>query len=283
MTPDDETATAEAEAREADAEFGSGFSGKTATPEAKPEPAATPRADGEAAPEFVQITKKEWDEVRAAHARTASYDAQFSKAFGTIGNIQKVLNDIQRGGKVEISDAAFAELDRDFPELAKQLRAAMAGVKVGIHGTGQPVAAIDDNRIETMMASYTAKRELEVLEDQHPDWRQIVGAIDASREQPDPDNPFRKWLSGKDLAYQDRINATESAAVIGRAITLFQRETKAAAAAANAKPVAPSTPQADARAQRIRDAVQPRGSNTVAGTNNQNDEDAQFAAGFRSR
>jgi hypothetical protein len=281
MLPDDDTATVEAEAREADAEFGSGFSGKPATPEAKPAPAETPRADGEAAPEYAQITKKDWEEVRAAAARTASYDAQFSKAFGTIGNIQKLVNDIQRGGKVEISDGAFAELDRDFPELAKQLRAAMAGVKVGSHGTEQPVAAIDDNRIQTMMQAYVARREIETLDGVWPNWRNLTGAVDASKETPDPEHPFRKWLAGKSPEYQEKINNADSALVIDRAIRTFERETKAAA---SGKPAAPATtPQADARAERIRAAVQPRGSNAVAGTNNQNDEDAQFAAGFRSR
>jgi hypothetical protein len=292
MTPDDETATVEAEAREADAEFGSGFSGKPAekpaagakTETAAPEGATA--AEAEPAPEFVQITKKDWEDVRAAAARTASYDAQFSKLYGTLGNQQKLVAALQKqtpeGGKVEIPKDAFSAMERDFPELAAQTRAALEAALSGIHGTGN-AAATDDGKIETMMQAYVAKRELEALEDQFPDWRQTVGAVDATREQPDPDHPFRKWLASKNLAYQNRINSTESAAVIGRAISMFQAETKAAAAKANAKPAAPATPQADARAQRLRDAVQPRGSNAVAGTNNPNDEDAQFAAGFRSR
>jgi hypothetical protein len=291
MNPDDETATVEAEAREADAEFGSGFSGKPAekpAAQAKPETAApegATAAEAEPAPEYVQITKKDWEDVRAAAARTASYDAQFSKLYGTLGNQQKLVAALQKqtpeGRKVEIPNSAFTELDRDFPELAKQLRGALEVALVGVHGTST-AAATDDGKIETMMQAYVARREIETLDGVWPNWRKLTGAVDASKETPDPEHPFRKWLAGKSLDYQNKINNADSALVIDRAIRTFERETKAAATAANGKPPAPATPQADARAQRIRDAVQPRGSNAVSGTNSRSEDD-EFAAGFQSR
>jgi hypothetical protein len=163
-------------------------------------------------------------------------------------------------------------MERDFPELAHQTRAALEAALSGISGTG--ANDVDAGKIETMLASYTSKREVEALEDAYPDWRQIVGAVDVTKEQPDPNNPFRRWLASKDAAYQNRINGSESAAVIGRAIRLFQNETRTPA-----KPAA--TPRGNARAERIRNAVQPRGDGAGAAAGRS--EDDEFVAGFNSR
>jgi hypothetical protein len=277
MNVDDDTATVDAEVDDAD--FASGFSDKpvdkpTPVPD-KPKPAATPRA--EASPEYVQITAKDWADVRAAAAKTASYDQQLSKAFGTIGNLQKLVNGFQAqtpaGRKIEISKDAFAEMEKDFPELALHTRNALEKALSGVTGTG---ADVDASKIEGMLASYTSRREIEALEDAHPDWREIVGAVDVKKEQPNAENPFRKWLGTKDAAYQAKINCSESAAVIGRAIRSFQNETKAVAA----KPVA-VTQRDTARADRIRSAVQPRGDNAGAASGKSDDD--EFMAGFNSR
>jgi hypothetical protein len=264
------------------ADFDAGFEGKPAEPATKkPEPAEAPREEAAPAPEYVQVTAKEWAEIKAVAAKTASYDQQLSRLFGTTGNIQKLLNESKAQAaqsatptarKVELPKDAFAQMEKDFPELAQQTRAALEAALSGIPGSGG--ADIDPAKIETMLASYTSKREIESLEDDHPDWRQIVGAVDITKEQPDPNHPFRKWLSTKDAAYQTRVNGTESAAVIAKAIRTFQNETKALQ-----KP--PVTPRTDARADRIRSAVQPRGDNAPV-TTGKNDDD-EFMAGFNSR
>jgi hypothetical protein len=294
--PDDTTDTAAVESDAiAESEFGSGFAGaeskipdKPGKSDTKPpangkvEPAATPRAEAEPPPEYVQISAKDWADVRAAAAKTASYDQQLSKAFGTIGNLQKLVNGFQTQvqdkppapRKVEISPAAFAEMARDFPELAQQTRAALEAALSGYAPNGADT--VDATKIEGMLATYTARREVENLEDAYPDWRKIVGAVDVSREQPDANNPFRKWLGTKDTAYQTRINGSESAAVIGRAIRLFQRET-----AATAQPKPNGTPARDtARGDRIRAAIQPRGDNAGAAAGKSENED--FEEGFRT-
>jgi hypothetical protein len=304
MTADDTTTTDTAAVDDAasDGEFASGFAGiegkadkvdRSDKADTKPpangkaEPARdASRAEAEPPPEVVQITAREWAEVRAAAAKTASYDQQLSKAFGTIGNLQKLVNGFQTqqaqdkpppARKVEISPAAFAEMAKDFPELAQQTRAALEAALSGYAPNGAD--AVDATKIEGMLASYTARREIEALEDAFPEWRTIVGAVDITKEQPDGANPFRKWLAGKDEAYQQRINGSESAAVIGRAIRLFQRET--ATTAAPAKPNgANGTPAAAVRADRIRAAVQPRGDNAGAPAGKSDDD--EFAEGFRT-
>lgn len=300
---------------ESDAAFGAGFDGVAQTerppgdegkiadkpakldkpaPE-KPDPAATPRAKETPAPEYIQITAKDWADVRAAAAKTASYDQQLSKAFGTIGNLQKMVNGFQAqtppaspatppaARKVEISRAAFAEMEKDFPELAQQTRAALEAALSGLPSSGG--ADVDASTIEGMLAQYTAKREIEALDDAYPDWRDIVGAVDVTKQQPDPDNPFRKWLADKEPAYQTKIHSSENAAVLSRAIRLFQKETAASLAQsglrATPKVNGTRSPHETARADRIRAAVQPRGDN--AGAAASKSEDDEFVAGFSSR
>ena len=262
------------------AAFDAGFEDKPvekAPEKTTPEPATEAREPKVEAPEYVQITKGDWDTVKAAAMKTASYENQFSKLFGTTGQIQKVIGTLQsqtpRGGKIEISKEAFAEMEKDFPELANSTRTALEKALSGISGTGN--GEPDDAAIQRVMAEHNAKvveREIEALEDAHPDWRKVVGAVSVG-EDPDPENPFRKWLGTKPPEYQARVNGTESAAVISRAISLFQRETKA--------PSKPATPARDnARAGVIRDAVQPKGDGG-APTSSNTPEDA-FLAGFHS-
>jgi hypothetical protein len=259
--PEQSDASETASDAQEQADFGAGFDDTKTSPSKsdkseKSDPATQARetveTDEKGADDGpVTISRKEWAEIKAAAAKTASYDQQFSKLFGHTGNIQRLLNEQkaaatpeQRRG--EIPKEAFADLERDYPEIARKMRPVLEHMqRVGANDA-------DTAKLETLWAQQAAKRELEVLEDAYPDWRTITGAVDATTQQPDPDNAFRKWLTSKDAAYQQRVNASESAAVIGRAIRTFQRET------ASAKPVN-GTPRDAARADRIRSAVQPRG------------------------
>ena len=99
-----------------------------------------------------------------------------------------------------------------------------------------------------------------------------MGAVSAGG-QPDPEHPFRKWLATKDADYQNRINGSESAFTIGRAINLFRKETT--------QPKPNGTPRDTGRAERIRAAIQPKGDNAGAPPG-KTDQDA-FLEGFNSR
>lgn len=268
-----ETTTTDAAQESAD--FDAGFL-DVEPPTKESGPAETPREEAIPPVEYVQLTKKEVDEIKAAAAKTASYDQQISRLFGTTGNIQKLLNESkaqaaqsQPGArKIAIDKTAFAAMEKDFPELAQQTRDALEKALSGVDAPDAPT--FDAGKIkETLRA-----RELEILEEDHPDWAQIVGQVAGPNDKPDPDNAFRKWLATKDDAYQTRINMTMSPPVIARAIRLFQSEAKA-------PPKPPATPRTDARAERIRSAVQPRGDN-AGGAPGKSDDDA-FAEGFNDR
>ncbi len=61
--------------------------------------------------------------------RPRNLKQQLSKAFGTMGNMQQLINQVRSqtpaGAVVEITDEDFAELKEDFPELAGHTRAAL--------------------------------------------------------------------------------------------------------------------------------------------------------------
>lgn len=250
-----------------------------AKPETKPAAAAPPAAVKPPEPKYVRVTEDQFATWNAAAAKAASYEAQFSKAFGTIGGIQKTLTTLQtaapRAGKFEIPKDAFADMERDFPELAAQYR---KGLEATLRGfTGAPGAAeLDPELMKRLVVEHATEArvnaEIESLNDEFPEWRKIVGQVDIAKQAPDKANPFRAWLATKDATYQARLNGTNSAAVISRAIERFQSETKAPAVTAT-----PSL-KAQLQAARIKGAIQPRGDGGQAAPSRTDDDD--FAAGF---
>lgn len=235
---------------------------KTIEPEDhKPATEAPPAADTKA-PEYVQLTRQELDELKAAAAKTASYDKQFSTVFGTVGRFEKLVKEVQTQQSEatgKLSSAAFDKLKEQFPELADMTREAVQNALAG------KAPEIDKSEIERLRAE-RLEAEMEALEDAHPNWRELTGA--AAPGEASPEHPFRKWLASKDEPYQVRINKTESAAVMSRAIDRFQSETKKPA-----KP-APDTARADARREQIAAAVTPRGDGARPSTGPTTAEDA---------
>lgn len=133
-------------------EMSAGFDAEAATaaatepvqPEAKedpkPEPApAAPVAEG---PKYVQITEEQYARLNAVADETASLKQQMSEAFGTMGNLQQVMNRLQSatpaGASVDISVEDFAELAEDFPELAGHTRKGLEKIlkRLNVRGTG---------------------------------------------------------------------------------------------------------------------------------------------------
>lgn len=232
-------------------------------------PAETP-------PEYIQLTKQQFERLEAAANRTDDHEKQFSKVFGTVGDVQKIVRTLQggtpRGVAVKIPADAFAAMEKDFPEVAQHMRVALEATLKGMEGTGGASATVDTEAFERKVEERVLRLASEDLEDQHPDWQKIVGAV-AKGEKPDPNNAFRKWLATKDKPYQDRINGTTSAGVITRAINAFKSESKTAPAAA-----VPDS-RAQARASRIQDAVRPKGDGGQPPVKSADDD---FESGFRT-
>lgn len=248
-------------------------SGRFASPKPDQKPAEKP-ADQ---PEYVQLTKQQFERLETAANRTDDFEKQFSKAFGTIGDMQKIVRTLQgqtpRGLAVKIPDGAFAAMEKDFPELASHTRAALEATLKGLEGTGSASAHVDTEAFEAKLVERVLKLASEDLEDEFPEWQKIVGAVDTRKgEKPDPNHPFRKWLATKPQNYQDRVNGANSAGVITRAIRAYQSEIKTPAAPAK-------DPQAATRTSRIHEAVRPKGDGGQPPVKNADDE---FEAGFKS-
>lgn len=223
-------------------------------------PAPTPAAP--AAPEYVQLTKDEHATLTAAAAKTAGFEAQLAKAFGTIGNMQQIVTKLQSqtpsGEKVEVPKVAFAKLRESFPEVADLLEADMAETMKGLRGTGpedaKPEAVMDPAALMKAAKAIDTQRQIEALEEDHPTWREIVGVVDKDGKY-DPNIEFRKWLATQPADYQAKINGAHSATVISKAIDKFQASKTAATPSAPAAP----TPKQVAQKGRIEGAVQPKG------------------------
>lgn len=243
------------------------------TLETEPKPGEEPAAEE---PEYVQLTKKDFERLIASADETDKLKTQLPKVFGTMGNLQQVVTGLQKttpaGEAVEMSEEDAAEMTAEFPELAGMLRTAVNRVlkRQKVKGTGEAEPAkpatesVDRETILKELRSDHVKRELEALNDLHPDWREVVGqklvdgkAVlnDEGKAVIDLNSEFHKWLGTQPEDYQKKIMDTQSASITARAIDKFK------AAKAAAKPFAKQTPapREAARLDRIRENVQPKG------------------------
>lgn len=261
-------------------------------PETKPAAEAAPKAPAQqpepkapeqkaAAPEYVQITKDEHATLMAAAAKTASFDGQFSKLFGTMGNLQQTLNRLQKetpaGEKVELNKVSLAKLRESFPEVADLLEGDMAEIFKGLRGTGPADAdgaTLTAEDMQKAAKAYAVQLQTEALEEDHPTWRDVVGAVDGEGNY-DANNEFRKWLATQPADYQTKINETNSAAVISKAIDKFQ-----ASKAPTPVPPVPPAPKVAARKAVIQSAIQPKGDGGQPPPPKTADDD--FNEGFRT-
>lgn len=241
---------AELEDDKQDADFDAGYTGAAPTTDKSPAVAEVPPEETEAKPaaatpepEF-KISKSDWEEIRAAAARTASYEQQFSRIYGTLGNIQQNLRKPAAEATTEVKDPAVKGVD-------------------------------EDAAIRKRVTDAAVEREIEALEDLHPTWKDIVGVVDA--EGKPPENDFRKWLATQPAEYQQRINATNSSTVISRSIDKF-RDAQTAAATKAAADKAVNAKNA-ARKDLIAAAVTPKGDGRPASQGKTADE--EFDSGFR--
>lgn len=245
-----------------DSDFNAGYAEQTA-PAKDPKPEGS-KEDGTAlaatkpepapAPEYIQITKSDWDRVTAAADKTAGIEGQLAKVFGTVGNVKQIVDQLKaatpQGVAIEMPADLLSELEEEYPELAPRLKGVFEKAFKGIRGTAPAAAQIDPEAIGKAVTDRYVKAEAEALDDAHSDWREIVGAVSDGNY--DANHPFRKWLATQAADYQTKVNTTNSSAVISRAIDRFKAANPASA------PKQPA-PKDTARQDRIRAALTPKG------------------------
>lgn len=281
----------------AEAAFGAGFGDTPPAPvekvvtevpaeavtakEAVVAPAAVPEK-----PQYIRLTKQEWDNTKAAAGKVSSLESQVAKLMGSTPKaeqiVQQVLDNVRSqtpaGLDVEMSDEDFAELAADFPELARSTRAALEKIfrKANVKGTGpaqSPVLPVD---MDAAFEKWQLGREANALVEAYPDWSDIVGRPPAEGASPATDNPFRAWLATQPAEYQAKVGATNSPAVVQAAIDRF----KASEKSTQEQPAAPS--KGAVRRTIIEDAVTPRADgNPPPPTTTMSAEEA-FAKAFKA-
>lgn len=254
-----------------------------ATPEAKtdktPPKAKVETKEDAPETEYVRITQKEFDEMRAATARMVTADKLKDTIGGIMGDLEsRIVRKLQaqtpEGKPVEIPKAVLAKVRQDYPDLADLLEADLAEAFKGLRGTGAEAPTQDAEAIRNIVVAGMRRQAEEALDDAHPSWREIVGAVDENGNA-DPENEFRKWLSAQDAGYQAKINGTDNAAVIARAIDNFL-------AFKEQKKVVTKlpTPKIVARTNVIKSSVQPKGDGGQPPPGKSAED--EFAEGFKT-
>lgn len=271
-----------------DDDFNAGFT------QDAPEPTPTPAAQGiadtpvagaaaapvPAAPKLAQITEEQYQDLlkRAGAIDEVKADAkkQFDTAFGKLGGMQQLINQLQSstqaGQQIQVTADDFEELKAEgYPDLADMQAAGLNRIlaKMKLTGTGQPGAVFGaDQAGEVFDARMTPQREAikqelreefanAALTDLHEDWNAVVRSPE-----------FNAWTASNKIAEKkDRrgVAFAESldANFIGKIISDFKGQRKAAATHTN----------------RLEAAVAPRGSGGHATGPTDDDE---FDKGFKS-
>jgi len=294
-------ATQEPEAQtdaQADADFDGGFVAVTAAPT---EPTASPVADEpqtetpettepaepatEPAPEFVPLTKAQYDELLSSAAQVkeikGALEKQFGTAFGKIGGIERTIRELQdatpKGQTLSLSEDDFEEMKADFPDIAKMTVAGFNRALAKIKGTGpattaQPAQTFDPKQIDALVTErlgpeITKVRQevrqeaaMDVVDSLNPGWRKTVNTQE-----------WKDWVMAQpEEERQTILNSWRPSEVLS-ALTKFNEHITAA------KKPAPK-PKADPKPNRFASNVAPKSAGGVSPA--QPDED-DFDVGFK--
>lgn len=286
-----------------DDDFLAGIDSSTETPsqqepqeETQPEPQAEPAApvvEETPAQEFVQITKADWEAMQARAADIDTLKAAQEKlagtAFGKIGDLQRQLKETETRRGTAPSEASFAKMKENYPELAADLQEVFTSMSAG-------PAAIDQEAIDRLLTERldAARQEdrLEALETVVPGWLNDVKTASfndwmatrpdwkpqyADKEYTDlirrnPNSELSKLIKANPsspVAQFFSSRPSDAAALVGA-----YRKDKSAAVEP-AKPAAPST-----RKQQLAAATTPKSTGARAPVQTEDDD---FMAGIRSR
>lgn len=237
-------------------------------------------------PEF-KISKADYEALLAKAAAVDELRAEQKQikdtAFGRIGGLQQIINELQsstkRGQKVQVTTDHFKELvDEGYEDLAGWTAQAFNRIlsELDVSGTGgnetNPVSQDEIKRIfeqrftperESLKAELRAEMAAETLSDLHEDWRDVVKS-----------DTFQSWAKENkvnDLKDRYGVPFAESidAKFVAKQIGAY-KENLAKLQAAKQKQAA--------RQNRIESAVQPKGSGGLSQA--QSDED-DFYVGFK--
>ena len=284
---------AEAVEQEGQADFLAGFDGPTETPPGSEdkEPSETPPAEEAPAPEYVQITKDQLEDI-TSRLNAAVGRPDLDKAFGKIGEFERRLKDLQQQtpAGVDVTDEDFAELCAEYEHLGPLVKNVIQSVVGKLRGTGAP--KFDPESVKPMLDQHLASRTqaeqesaVQALTEDHPDWRDQMyakaedGTILTNADgSPKYSLEFAAWLEKQPPRFQRRLEGTWDAYFIGDAIEKFQKDKEAQATEPNPQPQANKV--RETRQQRVEAAITPKGAGGNPPPSKPGDDD--FTAGFNA-
>lgn len=243
-------------------DFDAGFDGTDVAPTETPEQAPD-------APKFVQITEQDYQKLMSGATAIdeikAAQEKQFGTAFGKIGGIERIINQLQStsGGNIQVTAEDFEELVSEYPELAelqiKGLNKALSKMQGGGNSiTQEQIETLMQQRLDPALSALESKVETKLesrrVARTHPDWVDVCKSPE-----------FTAWINTKPNA-AEIVSSNDSDTVI-KTINEFK---------ALKKP----KPQTQTRQNRFADAVTPKG---TGGYEESNTDDDDFNAGFNSR
>lgn len=260
---------------EHDDDFNAGFSGSedvpTATPAPSPEPTPAP-TPAPAAPEYVQITRDEWDSTKARAAKVDEIEAtsrqRLDQVFGKMGGLERKLTELTAGTPageaVQVSDADFEELAQEYgPEMAALTAKGLNKILGRMKGAGgldtDAVTKLVGEKIQAASQEIRAQTVEASLEAVFPGWKEEVKTP-----------AFATWIN----AQAADVKALASSDKVGDAAKMLRLFDKAKSAPAQTP--APS----NTRQRQIAAAVPPRGD---GGHPPAPEDDDDFNAGFNYR
>ena len=210
-------------------------------------------------------------EIKTLLAKAARLDDLEGKVFGKFGEVQRTIQQLQKGeGGQRVAFTAdrlkrLQEFDPEFAEaLAADLSEVWAPTAEGQPAQAQPdpeeVKRLFEARVASATDELSQKFEAKLLALKHPDWRQVNASED-----------FSVWKSTLDEATRNQLADTWDASYIAEKIDTFKvwkdkRSQKQARQETNQR--------------RLQRATAPNGTSGLD-TGNPDDEEAAFAAGFK--
>lgn len=246
-------------------DFAEGFEGTASAPTEKPDPEAVVVAEPEA-PRLAQITEDQYQQLLAKATAIdeikAAQEKQFGTAFGKIGGIERVINQLQAatqsGEVVEISEDDFEEMRAEFPELAAMQVRGLNKVLSKLRGTGQAPAQFDpsqiDGRVQEQLSpalqDIERRYETKLLRAYHRDWDEVVTS-----------DAFKEWEKTLPAEDQAKLASSTDAEYIASQLDRYKSAAKTISS----------------RQKRIEAAITPRGTGGHAPAPSEDDD---FNAGF---
>jgi len=253
--------------------FSAGFTGQpTETPE--PEPKAEVQAEAPPEPKYVQLTEEKYHQIEKVLGMVTKLD----QGFGTLGQIQQTLKQMQAAEKAgfdldTITEDDFSELKAEFPELASMLAKGMNRVPKKIKLPATQIPTLDDAQLAERVS---LKLAANLLEDEFPDWRTIVGPAGS-------DTPFRKWVATLHEVDQKKIWGSRNPLYLAQQLTKFTEATAAPAKVTTAAGSAPPTkPAAPDRTARLKAAVPVKGVTPATAPTDEGGFSSGFAEEFKA-